>query len=68
MKQEFGPTTIIRDLEHHVLIAPVKTNELIAFLDNFKVSEYNDEICKQYSTDNNYQVYFYITEVSRSAL
>lgn len=68
MKSRYGNSIIENNSEFLILIAPKNFNELIKFLADYKEENYTDEACKNYSTDNEYQLYANMSEQSRRLL
>lgn len=65
MKSKYGDSIIKNGSEFLVLIAPKNFNDLIKFLSDYKENTYTDSVCKMYSTDNEFQIYVYMSEQSR---
>jgi len=53
-----GNTITRNDKTYNVYVAPSINAELQDFIKDYDEEAYNDKTCLQYSTDNQYQIYF----------
>ena len=68
LKSQYGNSMIENNREFLILIAPKNIDDLLKFLANYKEDSYNAKTCKTYSTNNEFQIYVYMSEVSRELL
>jgi len=67
LKQNAERNTIMETGYHYIfLIVPSLKEDFIKFMDDYNEKEYTDELCKNYSSNNEYSLHHRFTEESIS--